>query len=1325
MGRICRGLWGTVHWLVFTAILLHGFDAHTQGTFESNSTGPADWDVNTNWTLISGSDADGVPDADDDVTILTGHTRNVNVASNCNDLTINTGGILRHSSNVTLTVGNDFTMNGTAAVTPSANSNNRILDVTGTFNVSSGATASIGGIQINITGNTSIDGSLTLDHNTGVKTFIGSVTLNAGGAWTSTAVTANDRLIFQNGIVNNGTSFTAGDATFNTNAQGISGSTSVSFANDVTITGVTLTNNLVSPDAVSITLDLQGTGGFTQGTNALVNIGDDANTIGTFTASASPNTVVYNTDRASFMACPVSGTYHHLTIDKTASVNSDITCSTTVNGDLTISGGNLRSDDNAVYTNTVNGSTLISSGVIAATYNIRNNSSVLNMQDLTLDDGTITGGNATSNVTVATTFDVDGTSNTINGCNFTVTGATSIDGTIVFGNNNGIKTFGQLVSINAGGSWTSTSVSNVANMVFQNGIDHNGTLFSAGGGTFDTNSQSVDGSVSVTFANDITITGVTLTNDLVSPDELTIGDDLLGTGGITQGTNAILNIADDVDATITMTASASPNIVRYNSNPGSTMACPVANTYHHLIVDKGATNNTDLPCDLTINGDFTISGGNVRSDVNAGALTHTVAGSTLIESSSSAATYNIRDNSSVLNVQDLTLDGSTITGGNASSNVNIATTFSTTGSGSTINGCNLTITGTSTLDAGITFGNNNGIKSFGGLVTINAGGSWNSNSISTASNLVFQNGITNNGSSYTANSATFNTNAQNISGSTTLSFSNDFVVTGVNLTNDGSVDITNGAAGALTGTGNWIQGTNGSLDYSGQTLTVASFDATATGNTVNYNRGGAQTLFDPTSSQYYNLSVSTSGIKTLPANLTILNDLTIDGTADLDASANTVDLNVAGNWTNNGTFTQGTQSVVLNGTAAAQTIGGTTATTFYDLTLNNTSGMSPEFILGNSLTAQNMLTMTEGLIDLAANSITIGTAAATPGTLSHTSGHMYGGDLIRYYDAATIADGNVAGLFPLGNGTNNRFFYITAPSVAPTTGGTVTISYTNSQSATTVSVMDDVEIVRRHEAFWTVATGGGMAGGTYNLRAIGSGMNNIQEVDDLRMMLSASVVGSPGTNGGTVADPEINRTGLSLAELTNSFHVGSVDGVNSPLPVDLLDFYAQSRDQRIDIHWSTASETNNAFFSLERSFDGLEFEFIAELTGSGNSNSVRHYKFSDHDDLPSVVYYRLRQTDFDGNSELFKIVQVRKPYELKIFPNPISNGVFNLTKSNEFDDFSNIEVMSIDGKVVPIQINETSTRTTVTLSSEVVPGIYLLLVHNQGKLLKERIIVRS
>src|SRR6185436_8016481 len=129
--------------------------------------------------------------------------------------------------------------------------------------------------------------------------------------------------------------------------------------------------------------------------------------------------------------------------------------------------------------------------------------------------------------------------------------------------------------------------------------------------------------------------------------------------------------------------------------------------------------------------------------------------------------------------------------------------------------------------------------------------------------------------------------------------------------------------------------------------------------------------------------------------------------------ANSGAIEITGNWTNNSTgnvFSSSGGSVKFNGTGI-QTIGGATATTFYDFTINNSSGAQ----LASDMNISDSLLMTSGNLNLANYIVTLGISTVTPGKLIYTGGWLYGGTFKRWFNTSVVANGSSAGLFPVGS----------------------------------------------------------------------------------------------------------------------------------------------------------------------------------------------------------------------------------------------------------------------------------------------------------------------
>jgi len=186
----------------------------------------------------------------------------------------------------------------------------------------------------------------------------------------------------------------------------------------------------------------------------------------------------------------------------------------------------------------------------------------------------------------------------------------------------------------------------------------------------------------------------------------------------------------------------------------------------------------------------------------------------------------------------------------------------------------------------------------------------------------------------------------------------------------------------------------------------------------------------------------------------------------------------------------------------------------------------------------------------------------------------------------------------------------------------------------------------------------------------------------------------------------------------NSFGFGFADP-GGPLPITLLAFSAEQENDHILLQWSTATEVNNDFFTVEKSQDGISWTVSDIVTGAGNSASTKHYKSIDPYPLAGLSYYRLKQTDYDGVSEYFSPVDVfyflKK--EIEIFPNPARDKI---EISNLESENSIVNIYNGVGKLVFGQEMSTNNQKHVIDVSKLASGLYLFVIETtNGDILKQ------
>lgn len=192
---------------------------------------------------------------------------------------------------------------------------------------------------------------------------------------------------------------------------------------------------------------------------------------------------------------------------------------------------------------------------------------------------------------------------------------------------------------------------------------------------------------------------------------------------------------------------------------------------------------------------------------------------------------------------------------------------------------------------------------------------------------------------------------------------------------------------------------------------------------------------------------------------------------------------------------------------------------------------------------------------------------------------------------------------------------------------------------------------------------------------------------------------------------------LTATAQSTEFMLGS-NGV--PLPVTLVDFTGDAKRDKISLKWSTASEKDNDYFTVQRSVDGELFIDIAQVTGVGTSGKLNEYEIDDFTAPQGNIYYRLLQTDFDGTTATHKTILVQyegtnKPF-VTLFPNPSEkNQKINVQGGNFTASHTLlIQTMDIFGNIIYTKQTESDAGGYFSATIDAFPtttsGIYLVRI---------------
>ena len=181
---------------------------------------------------------------------------------------------------------------------------------------------------------------------------------------------------------------------------------------------------------------------------------------------------------------------------------------------------------------------------------------------------------------------------------------------------------------------------------------------------------------------------------------------------------------------------------------------------------------------------------------------------------------------------------------------------------------------------------------------------------------------------------------------------------------------------------------------------------------------------------------------------------------------------------------------------------------------------------------------------------------------------------------------------------------------------------------------------------------------------------------------------------------------------------------SSPLPIELFSFTAQPKGNDILLDWATASEKNNDFFTVEKSADGINWEAIGDIKGSGTTNIAKHYSFLDENAYQGLNYYRLKQTDYNKEFKYSYIVDVnalqKKQDGLILYPSPADQmlSVYGVTEPQ------NVFLMNQLGEYINSAIIDITSSKIQIDTKDLANGIYFIVVNTATDRLTKKIIVK-
>ena len=425
-------------------------------------------------------------------------------------------------------------------------------------------------------------------------------------------------------------------------------------------------------------------------------------------------------------------------------------------------------------------------------------------------------------------------------------------------------------------------------------------------------------------------------------------------------------------------------------------------------------------------------------------------------------------------------------------------------------------------------------------------------------------------------------------------------------------------------------------------------------------------------------------------------------------NAGTSTINVSGNFNSNGSFIPGTSTVVMNG-STAQTISTLSTPSFYNVIINNTSGGVS--LLGDvSIGSTGTVTLSSGILTTGAYTVDLGTA----GSLSENATSVIA--------PTSYITGNIKATRDIGSTSGVQTFGgigvdITETSLSNNstvvirTTGTARTGYGISSILRSFSINPTID----------ANLNGTMAFHYFDNEISGHSKPTIKiykSVDN----------GSTWDLQKSSSNTQINT--LNLSGISSFSEWTGSDAVSHPLPIELVQFSAIKHDENVNVSWTTASETNNEYFTLERSYDGEKWETIYVCDGIGTSTIEQTYSFIDRNARSGVNYYRLKQTDFDGQftySAVKSVLFDNNSFSVMVYPIPAKAEDITIAINGIKATQAVLRIIDETGRQIfngQIDVSKKTCKLHLSDICYLTSGNYIICISVNGLVVKEKIIVQ-
>jgi fibronectin-binding autotransporter adhesin len=540
----------------------------------------------------------------------------------------------------------------------------------------------------------------------------------------------------------------------------------------------------------------------------------------------------------------------------------------------------------------------------------------------------------------------------------------------------------------------------------------------------------------------------------------------------------------------------------------------------------------------------------------------------------------------------------------------------------------------------------------------------------------------------------------------------------------------NQTPGVVSGTGTMRVRTTGGGSLLIPTGNYTAFSSAAGGTFEFY--GTTNATLNAAAFTFNNVIFSGASTKTLASGSYVLNGNLTISSGTVSNTTNNSALSIRGNWTNNSSATAfvpgaGAGTVTFNGTAA-QSIGGSFATNFNNLIVNNSSATG--VTLNRPAFVAKALTLTDGFVYTTATNLL---------TVRHTATST-SGSATSYVAGPMKKVGTASFVFPIGTSDGSKWARIGMTTVSgydATTEFTASYNFTGAANNTPAEMAGGLDHVSYAEV-WDLArtldpsnNASAQVSLYYEDAAIITGSGIVSPADTRVAHFTGGFWQNMGGSGASPITSTVAFTSFSPITFGSIVSYGS-----NPLPVELISFTAVPvNNKEVALEWKTATEINNNYFLVEKSLNAVDYEVVTSVASkaiNGNSSIILNYDAIDSSPYAGISYYRLKQIDFNGDYKYSDVVAVNLNENAElvfdVHPNPTDGNSFNISFATEYDKDYFIEVYDLQGKQLLLQkvIADKAGVSTFEIipTNQFSSGMYFVKLNSNGKSNYKKIIVK-